>query len=79
MPRITIIIRQVEQFLIAASLLELILDTDTSDGLSAPGPVVRWRLKFEPEDGNLIPLEMIEFCESIYPVLLTTRYLASCD
>jgi len=39
MPRITsktIIIRQVEQFPIAAGLLELILDTDTSDDLLAP-------------------------------------------
>jgi hypothetical protein len=38
MPRIayrTIIIRQVKQFLIAAGLLELMLDIDTSDGLLA--------------------------------------------
>jgi hypothetical protein len=70
MPRITyktVIIRQVEQFLIAASLLELILDTDTSDDLT-----VKWRLKFEPEDEenkNLAPLEMIEFFKSLHHLL----------
>jgi len=34
------IIRQVEQFFIAASLLEYISDTEN----------VEWRLRFEPED-----------------------------
>jgi hypothetical protein len=74
----TIIIRQVEQFLIAASLLELILDTDASDD----SPTVKRRLNFEPEDEeneNLALPEIIESCETIYPVLPTTRYLASRD
>ena len=56
MPRITyktIIIHQIDQFLIAFSLIELILDTDTSDDL--PPPSVRWKLKFEPENETLAP------------------------
>jgi hypothetical protein len=36
----------IHQFLIVASLLKLILDTDSSDD----SPAVEWRLKFEPED-----------------------------
>jgi len=44
--------------------------------------LVERQLKFEPEDGeneHLAPLEMIGFCETIYPVLSSTRYLASRD
>jgi hypothetical protein len=78
MPRITyktIIVRQVEQLSIAANLLEFVLDTDSR------GDSVEGRLKFEPgdeEDEHLAPLE-IKFCETVYPVLPTTRYLASRD
>jgi len=81
MPRITyktIIIRQVEQFLIAASLLELIPGTDVSNDSDS----VEWRLKSEPEDEeneHLASLEMVEFCETIYPILPNTRHLASRD
>jgi len=82
MPRITykrIIIRQFERFLIAASLLELILDSDTDDSNGLDFKLVDWQLKFEPEDGeneHLALLEMIEFCETVYLVLLSTRFLA---
>ena len=46
MPRVTyktIITRQVEQFLVSASLLELILDTDASDGSDSVETEVRAR------------------------------------
>jgi hypothetical protein len=65
MPRITyktIIIRQIEQLLIAASLFELDSDHD--------GFEYSWRLEFEDSDEDheyLVPLEMIEFYETINP------------
>ena len=72
-----IAVRRVEQFLIAASLLEPIHNTDTNDGL--PVPAVKWGLKIEPGGEGLAPLEIIEFYEIIYPILSTTRCLASRD
>jgi len=77
MPRTTyktIIIRQIEQFLIAVSLFELILDSPT-DHATGSG-----RLESEdPDDAHLAPLEVTEFCETIYPILPSIRYLASRD
>jgi len=57
MPRITCktkIIRQFKQFLIAASLLDLILDSDTDDSNlnRSDFKLVDRQLKFEPEDGE---------------------------
>jgi len=85
MPRITykkIIIRQFEQFLIAANLLELIFNSDdywleNSEpwGLGLAQEFEDTELEREP----LIPLEIMEFCEIIYPVLPLIRYLAPRD
>ena len=79
MPRIAykaIIVCQIEQFLIAASLFELILDSPTNhDRLE-----YIWRPEFEdPNDEHLAPLEVIKFCETINPVPPSVRYLASRD
>lgn len=72
----TIIIRQIEQFLIAASLFELIFDSYHDEFEYS------WRLEFEnPDAGHeyLAPLGMVEFCETISPVLPSIRYLVSRD
>jgi hypothetical protein len=82
MPRITyktIIVRQIEQFLIAASLFELILDSPTDSDYDRLDSEI-WRLKFEDsDDEHLAPLEMIEFCKTINPILPSIRYLAYRD
>ena len=65
----TIVIRQIEQFLIAASTIELILD------LSKDRVVGSGRLESkDPDERQLAPLEMIEFFETIY---LTINSLAA--
>jgi len=72
----TIIIRQIERFLIVASLFELIFDSG-HDGFKCS-----WRLEFEDSEEDheyLAPLEMVEFCKTISPVLPSIGYLASRD
>jgi len=64
----TIIIRQIEQFLIAASPFELIFDSPTGSDYDKIKCI--WRLEFEdPDDERLAPLEMIESCETVNPIL----------
>ena len=76
MPRITykkISVHQFEQFLVAASLI-----FDSDDHWLEPWG---FRLAQEFEDTEserkpLIPLEIMDFCEIIYPVLPLIGYLA---
>ena len=57
------LIRQIEELLTVAYILELLFDEEDPD--------------FELND--LIPLELVEFCEQIYPMVLEARYLTSRD
>jgi len=66
MPRTSyraILIRQIEELLIVAYILELLFDEEDLD--------LEW--------DDLIPMELVEFCEQIYPMILETRYLTSRD
>jgi hypothetical protein len=74
----TIIICQIEQFLIAASLFEFILDSPTDADYDRLDSEYIWRLE-DSDDEHLAQLEMIEFCDTINPILPSIRYLTSRD